>query len=100
MNPPRVPRLSLRSPLTSGLVLLGLSAAALGAPALQGKEERLSQRSFEVKGDYDAILGPGFEIMGEKVTPADLKRAIVVGTTGRNLLESAKLQVFMDEEIE
>jgi hypothetical protein len=99
MNLPRALRPSSCRPLTSGLVLLGLSAAALGAPALQGKEERLSQRSFEVKGDYDAILGPGFEVMGEKVTPADLKRAIVVGTTGRNLLESAKLQVFIDEEI-
>src|SRR5262245_34160872 len=104
--PPRIPppaRLSVRSLALRAALLLPV--AALGAPALglgqgQGQgEQRLSQLNFEVKGDYDAILGPGFEVLGEKVTPADLKRAIVVGAPGRSLLESAKLQVFIDEEL-
>jgi hypothetical protein len=93
MIPPRAHR-PLR-PLLAALVFL-----AAGALPGFAQEAPASQPDFTVEGDYDAILGPGFEILGERVTPADLKRAIVVGTTGRSVLESAKLQVFIDEEIE
>ena len=102
MNPPRPSCHPLRSLALQACLLLP-ALGALGLPASgQGQEEpgqRLSQIDFEVKGDYDAILGPGFEVLGQKVTPADLKRAIVVGAPGRSLLESAKLQVFIDEEL-
>ncbi len=106
MTPPCPSRLRTRLPGPKAWFLLGGLAALLSAPAraqtaqeAQAEANRLSEHNFEVKGDYDAILGQGFEVLGEKITPADLKRAIVVGAPGRSLLESAKLQVFIDEEI-
>lgn len=100
MNAHRTPRLPLRLLATAGAFFACLTAGAVAAPAAQEEgQTRLSEMTFDVPEDIDAILGDGLTVRGVTISPAELKRGIVVGTAGRQLLESAKLQVFIDEEL-
>ncbi len=54
----------------------------------------------KVPEDIDAILGDPLVVGGETVSREQIKRCVVVGATGRSVLESAKLQVFIDEEVQ
>ena len=50
--------------------------------------------------DIDAILGGSLEVGGRTITPEEIKRTIVTGAPGRAILEAAKLQIFIEEEIQ
>ena len=48
----------------------------------------------------DPVLGPELIVNGTVVPSMEVKRTIVTGPLGRALLEGAKLQVFLDQELE
>jgi hypothetical protein len=99
----RFPRSRRRVATSTAALLAALALPVLAAPRVHpGLQEdgRLSEVDFPVPEDMDAILGEGFVVDGVTITPADLKRGIVVGAAGRQILESAKLQIFIDEELE
>lgn len=76
------------------------AAGQSSASADQVKSERLSEMDYEVSGDIDAILGEPLVVMGRTISVEEIKRGIVLGSAGRSLLESARLQVFIDEELD
>ena len=90
------------SPTPSRLLgAAGLSAALFCLASFGGQDTTpASEMDFEVPADPDAILGGDLRIGDEVISAMEIKRGIVNGAAGRSLLESAKLQVFIDEEIE
>ena len=77
------------------LIVLGLTASAQD-PAAPAQAAPPAQTAAEA----EALLGAGLTVGDTVLTPMHLKQALVSGSAGRTLLESAKLQVFIDEEIE
>ncbi|MEM7310889.1 MAG: hypothetical protein AAF682_29740 [Planctomycetota bacterium] len=87
--------------LTRTLRVAGLSAALVCvADAGTHQDTRpASEISFEVPENFDDILGEDLKIGDDVISTMEIKRGIVNGPAGRSLLESAKLQVFIDEEV-
>lgn len=81
-----------------GLGICALLAASCGGGADADGFESAPEEAAEF--DIDAILGDDLVVRGQTIPRAEIKRCVVVGSTGRSLLESAKLQVFIEEEVQ
>jgi hypothetical protein len=90
--------LSLLSlPGTSFLLLAGsLPAAAIDRPSVLPVAPVVAQ---DERAREDAIFGPDLVVDGVVVSRAEIKRFIAMGKLGANLIEAAKIKIWIEEEI-
>jgi len=87
---------------TRALALLALLAGAGAVAAQDSPNARATEAAAAASMDdaRDPLLGPPLVINGERVSDAEIRRQVVLGSKGRSLLDYSKLRVFIEEEIE